>query len=191
MARPKKVIASETLNVGIGPYNRSAQEEETKVYANQCTAFVSNLNVKANNEHLRQFFSDVGGVVAIRILKDKFTGKSRGLAYADFSDDAHLAAAVAKNNQTLLDKKLSIARSDPKSGKKEHGHTDQTGAVRGSHETSNEPGESRGSDSAIKGKNTFAVPRNVAHLVGARISQKLRIRMMKSQNLMMSSEACS
>ena len=32
---------------------------------------------QANYEHLRDFFSDVGGVTAIRILKDRFTGKSR------------------------------------------------------------------------------------------------------------------
>ncbi|WJZ98797.1 hypothetical protein VitviT2T_017301 [Vitis vinifera] len=49
-------------------------------------------------EHLRDFFSDVGGVTAIRVLNDKFTGKSGGLAYVDFSDGAHLAAAVVKNN---------------------------------------------------------------------------------------------
>ncbi|XP_004301313.1 PREDICTED: synaptonemal complex protein 2-like [Fragaria vesca subsp. vesca] len=46
-----------------------------------------------------------------------------GLAYMDFSDDAHLAAAVAKNKKTLLGKKLSIAQSDPKCGKKEHGRS--------------------------------------------------------------------
>ena len=38
----------------------------------------------------------------------------QGLAYVDFSDDAHLAAAVAKNKKTLMGKRLSIARSDPK-----------------------------------------------------------------------------
>lgn len=37
----------------------------------------------------------------------------------DFSDDAHLAAAVAKNRKMFRGKKLSIARSDPKQkGKK-------------------------------------------------------------------------
>ncbi|XP_028059933.1 uncharacterized protein LOC114263574 [Camellia sinensis] len=46
--------------------------------------------------------------------KDKYTGKSRGLAYVDFSDDVHLTAALAKNKQMFLNKKLSIARSDPK-----------------------------------------------------------------------------
>ncbi|KAI8006550.1 Vinorine synthase [Camellia lanceoleosa] len=37
-----------------------------------------------------------------------------GLAYVDFSDDVHLTAALAKNKQMFLNKKLSIARSDPK-----------------------------------------------------------------------------
>jgi hypothetical protein len=43
----------------------------------------------------------------------------KGLAYVDFLDDEHLVAAVAKNKNTLLGKKLSIARSDPKRGGKE------------------------------------------------------------------------
>ncbi|CAL8109130.1 unnamed protein product [Prunus armeniaca] len=144
--------------------------EKTKVYADQCTAFVSNINLKANDEHLRQFFSDVGGVVAIRLLHDKFSGKSRGLAYVDFSDDAHLVAAVAKNKQMLLGKKLSIARSDPKHGKKEHARGSES---RESAETSNGPrahqalqsSHNRGSDNVqLRGRNTFAIPRNVLAL---------------------------
>lgn len=42
----------------------------------------------------------------------------KGLAYVDFLDDEHLAAAVAKNKNILLGKKLSIARSDPRRGGK-------------------------------------------------------------------------
>lgn len=43
----------------------------------------------------------------------------KGLAYVDFIDDAHLAAAIAKNKQMFLGKKISIARSNPKQRKKE------------------------------------------------------------------------
>ncbi|KAM1226005.1 hypothetical protein PS2_044188 [Malus domestica] len=144
--------------------------EKRKVYADQCTVFVSNINLKANDEHLRQFFSDVGGVVAIRILHDKFTGKSRGLAYVDFSDDGHLVAAVAKNKQVLLGKKLSIARSDPKHGKKEHARGAESN---NSAEASNAPRArqaqqstyNRGSNNVqLRGKNTFATPRNILAL---------------------------
>jgi len=42
----------------------------------------------------------------------------QGLAYVDFSDNKHLEAALKKNKQKLLAKKVSIARSDPSKGKK-------------------------------------------------------------------------
>ncbi|XP_002527822.2 squamous cell carcinoma antigen recognized by T-cells 3 [Ricinus communis] len=153
-----------------------------KGYTDQYTAFLSNLHLKANYEDLRKFFSDVGGVVSIRILLDKYTGKSRGLAYVDFSDDEHLAAAIAKNKQMLLGKRLSIARSNPKQNKKggrdfskQQTHTDQSAkneesASYMSTETSK---GSRAPQSAnrklddniqLKGKNTFLVPRNVKPL---------------------------
>lgn len=43
----------------------------------------------------------------------------KGLAYVDFLDDEHLAAALAKNKQKLIGQKLSIARSDPRRGGRE------------------------------------------------------------------------
>ncbi|KAL5096235.1 hypothetical protein RYX36_000562 [Vicia faba] len=156
-----------------------------RAYSDQCTAFISNIHHTANDDHIRDFFSDIGGIVAIRILHDKFTGKSRGLAYVDFLDDEHLVAAVAKNKNTLLGKKLSIARSDPKRGEKETfdpkntehahatNHSDKKGSV--SKETddtlkrevkdaklsSKKPGSN---NIQFKGKNTFAMPRNVRPL---------------------------
>lgn len=41
------------------------------------------------------------------------------MAYVDFSSNENLVAALKKNKRTLLGKKVSIARSDPKKGKKE------------------------------------------------------------------------
>ena len=42
----------------------------------------------------------------------------QGLAYVDFSDKDHLEAAIRKNKQKLLSKKVSIAPSDPSKSKK-------------------------------------------------------------------------
>ncbi|KAJ8755674.1 hypothetical protein K2173_022269 [Erythroxylum novogranatense] len=163
-----------------------SQTGKMKVYTDQCTAFISNLNFKTNEGDLRRFFSDVGGLVSIRILRDKFTGKSRGLAYVDFSNDEYLNEAIAKNKQTLLGKKLSITRSDPKRSKKnnqvvskDHAQTgNQSGSNGGSKtgqsvETSKESQAPRNPPSTahkraesveLKRKNTFAVPRNVRPL---------------------------
>ncbi|KAJ1385724.1 RNA-binding domain superfamily [Sesbania bispinosa] len=176
----KNKISDDNLN------ERQFTLGKNKAYSDQYTAFISNLHPMANYENIRNFFSDIGGIVAIRILHDKFTGKSRGLAYVDFLDDEHLAAAVAKNKNRLLGKKLSIARSDPKRGGKEtsdtkslkeHAHatnrsgqkgsvskeTDDTskGDVKDAKFSSRKPGSD---NIQLKGKNTFAVPRNVRPL---------------------------
>ncbi|XP_068647832.1 uncharacterized protein [Aristolochia californica] len=151
-------------------------------YKDQCTVFISNLNVDTKEGHLRDFFSDVGGVTAIRLLRDKFTGKTRGLAYVDFSDDEHLAAAVAKTRQRLLGKKLSIARSDPTRSQKRtsgvQGHGDRTASrntpsgdwYQGSSEAARPEVASashrRGSHVQLTGTNTFAIPRSVVRPLG-------------------------
>ncbi|XP_065870636.1 uncharacterized protein [Euphorbia lathyris] len=149
-----------------------------KVYKDECTAFISNINLTANYEDLRKFFNDVGGVVSIRMPLDKFTGKSRGLAYVDFSDEEHLAAGIAKNKEMLLGKRLSIARSNPKGGGRNISKQpcnvysiDQSGRVKGesASETSKDPKAPQASMAAarniqLKGKTTLLVPRNVRAL---------------------------
>nr|GEX20093.1 squamous cell carcinoma antigen recognized by T-cells 3 [Tanacetum cinerariifolium] len=144
---------------------KDAIPDKSNLYTGECTAFVSNLNLKANSDDLHGFFSDVGGVVAIRIVLDKFTKKSKGLAYVDFSDDTHLEAAVAKNKQILLGRKLSITRSKPKGKRKgSAGHKASTEKGQGEH---------RGHGKAkLKGRNTFAVPRAVRVLGGSSTSKR-------------------
>ncbi|CAM8941471.1 unnamed protein product [Rhodiola kirilowii] len=134
-------------------------QPKAKVFEDKCTAFISNLNVKATPEDLQKFFKDVGGVKDIRILRDKFTKVSRGLAYVDFCDDDRLAAAVAKNRKLLLGKKISIARSNPKRGKESGGNS---GSAKGGEAATKDHGQGDGVQ--LKGKNTFAVPRNVRPL---------------------------
>ncbi|XP_020088462.1 squamous cell carcinoma antigen recognized by T-cells 3 [Ananas comosus] len=155
-----------------------ARDSKSNFYNDQCTAFVSNLNVAANEEHLREFFSDCGGVTAIRLLRDKFTGRSRGLAYVDFSDDEHLTAAIAKNKQTLLGKRLSVARSNPKQSHRK-AHTDanlprsrdkgvrfQSDEVGRAQENKKTVVEKPSSDLGLTGKNTFAAPRSLVKPLG-------------------------
>ncbi|KAI4375822.1 hypothetical protein MLD38_013646 [Melastoma candidum] len=173
------------------PELKDSSDKKSKTFTDQCTAFVSNIDIKANQGHLQEFFSDVGGVTAIRILRDKFTGKSRGLAYVDFVDDKYLEAAVAKNRQMLFGKRLSIARSDPKKGRKESagrstnaeagGAGDQSNTNNGEPSSAipgNSPRDSKGKGPGIsrfapsrskeqvqlKGRNTFAMPRSVKPL---------------------------
>ncbi|KAL6545676.1 hypothetical protein OROGR_009550 [Orobanche gracilis] len=151
-------------------------------FNDQCTAFVSNLNLQATDDDLHKFFADVGGVVAVRILKDKFTKKSRGLAYVDFSDDAHLTAALEKNKHTLFGKRLSVLKSDPQQGRKKkidgrsirsgQGEKDSEEASSKGRKEEQSQSQSSSSDVQLKGRNTFALPRNVKPLIGRSTQSK-------------------
>ncbi|CAM8976845.1 unnamed protein product [Rhodiola kirilowii] len=142
---------------------KHTQRPKAKVFEDKCTAFISNLNFKATPEDLQKFFEDVGGLKDIRILKDKFTKVSRGLAYVDFCDDDHLAAAVAKNRKLLLGKKISIARSNPPKRGNESGGNN--GSAKGGEAAPVDGTATKDHGVQLKGKNTFAVPRNVRRSV--------------------------
>ncbi|KAL8141439.1 hypothetical protein V2J09_007460, partial [Rumex salicifolius] len=164
---------------GVHEHQKKEYSREKPKFTDQCTAFISNLNFDTNNDNLGNFFSDVGGVVGIRILKDRFTGKSRGLAYVDFSNEAHLNAALAKNKRTLMGKKLSIRKSDPTKGKKQEfgkdGKTDSSGEQPAKASRSGAPAlgaRRRGTESVqLEGKNTFAVPRAVKSAAATKPSE--------------------
>ncbi|XP_078433792.1 EMBRYO DEFECTIVE 140 [Wolffia australiana] len=138
---------------------KNLTEEDSKkpdtFYTDQCTAFVSNLSLEAKEGHLREFFGPAGGVTAVRLVKDKFTGRPKGFAYVDFADEEHLNTAVAKNRQWLLGKKASVARSDPKK-------PPRSGGGRGT-APSRRVDRGRG-HVEFQGSATFAMPRSVRPL---------------------------
>ncbi|XP_020589092.1 squamous cell carcinoma antigen recognized by T-cells 3 isoform X2 [Phalaenopsis equestris] len=155
---------------------RDSKLNKTKLfYTDNCTAFVSNLSLEVTEKHLHGFFMDSGGVAAIRLLRDKFNGRSRGLAYVDFVDEEHLAAAIAKNKHKLLGKRLSIARSDPKQGRNKSSTSSHSRARggdlkkdhKGVAEGSGAPPREDSRNTAKPSRNiTFAAPRAGAMTLG-------------------------
>ncbi|KAF7109329.1 hypothetical protein CFC21_109608 [Triticum aestivum] len=154
--------------------NTSSNQPKPYFYSDKCTAYMSNIDLKATELHIRGFFSDIGGVVDIRLLRDRSTKKSRGLAYVDFSDKDHLEAAIRKNKQKLLSKKVSIAPSDPSKSKKNReagtsfkdklpsgGDHGEKAPVDGTSEKEMPKGETK-----ITGKNTLFAPRALVKPLG-------------------------
>ncbi|PNW70761.1 hypothetical protein CHLRE_17g733208v5 [Chlamydomonas reinhardtii] len=76
------------------------------------TIFVFNLSLKAAERDLFQFFSKVGRVVDIRLITDKSSKKSRGLAYVEFARVEEVLAAVALTGQPLLGQAVMIKASE-------------------------------------------------------------------------------
>ena len=78
------------------------QQQNQKLY-------VGNLNFEANEEQVRELFSSYGEVQEVKIVMDRFTGRSRGFAFVRFdSADAAAKAKDALNGQPFQGKTLVI-----------------------------------------------------------------------------------
>lgn len=56
--------------------------------------FVGNLNFHTTEEELVELFSAFGEVSSVKIITDKFTGRSRGFAFVEMPEDAQAENAI-------------------------------------------------------------------------------------------------
>ena len=99
------------------PRSEKPREEVIKsLYPNrdQQTAFVKNLDFSVTEEELVTFF-DVRkeGKVKARVIKDRHTGRSKGIAYVDFPNEHDLLAAIMHDGEALKGRAMTIAKSRP------------------------------------------------------------------------------
>ncbi len=60
--------------------------------------YVGNLSYTSTPEEIGTLFGQFGTVTSVRIVKDRETGRSRGFAFVEMSDDAAADAAVENLN---------------------------------------------------------------------------------------------
>jgi RNA recognition motif-containing protein len=60
--------------------------------------YVGNLSFGTTEEELRSLFGEHGTVTRVAIIKDKYTGESRGFGFIDMDDDSQAAAAIEALN---------------------------------------------------------------------------------------------
>jgi len=56
--------------------------------------FVGNLSYQTMENDLQEYFSQAGAVNSVNLMLDKFTGKSRGFAFIEYSNPADATKAV-------------------------------------------------------------------------------------------------
>lgn len=65
--------------------------------------FVGSLSWDTTDDSLRNFFAQAGTVVSATVLKDKFTGRSRGFGFVEMASDEDAQKAIADLNGKELD----------------------------------------------------------------------------------------
>lgn len=80
------------------------------------TLYVGNLPYKANESHVKELFAKHGEVFAVRLMKDKRTGKRRGFGFVVMAATDAQPAIEALNEKDYMQRTLKVRiANDPKS----------------------------------------------------------------------------
>jgi RNA recognition motif-containing protein len=80
------------------------------------TLYVGNLPYKANEAHVKELFAEHGEVFAVRLMKDKRTGKRRGFGFVVMAATDVAPAIEALNERDYMQRTLKVRiANDPKS----------------------------------------------------------------------------
>lgn len=81
--------------------------------ANPKKLFIGNLPYSATEDQLSNVFAPYGEIVDLKIITDKFSGRSKGIAFIEYASEDQAQAAIEGVNETEMDGRkliVNIAR---------------------------------------------------------------------------------
>ncbi len=90
--------------------------------------FAGNLSNDMTDDELREEFEAFGNVASATIIRDKFTGKSRGFGFVEMPEKEEAEAAIdALNEKEVMGRAMSVneARPRPERRPSDRGRNDQ------------------------------------------------------------------
>jgi RNA recognition motif-containing protein len=92
--------------------------------------YVGNLSFDATDVMIREVFESFGQVASARVIKDKYTGQSRGFGFVEMSVQSQAQTAIRSlNGRELLGKQMSVKEARPRAeqGRSRGGRMDYSG----------------------------------------------------------------
>jgi len=78
--------------------------------------YVGNLSRETTEDELRQAFEAFGQVTSVNIIKDRYSGESRGFGFVEMATKSEAEAAINGLNGTSLgERTLSVNEARPRS----------------------------------------------------------------------------
>lgn len=77
--------------------------------------YVGNLSIEVTEDDLRASFSEVGKVIAVNLIKDKYTGLNRGFGFVEMETEKEAQEAINRfNGGTLRGNIITVNEARPK-----------------------------------------------------------------------------
>lgn len=75
--------------------------------------YVGNLSFNTDETQLEQLFAPLGAVESIKLIRDHATGRSRGFAFVELSDEVGRAACEALDQREFEGRRLTVNEAKP------------------------------------------------------------------------------
>jgi RNA recognition motif-containing protein len=80
--------------------------------------YVGNISKEVKDEDLQQLFATYGQVESAKIIRDHFTGESKGFGFIEMPDKAEATKALNElNNHEMNGRKIVVNEARPKTDK--------------------------------------------------------------------------
>ncbi len=90
--------------------------------------YVGNLSRDVTEDELKGLFSKYGGVKDVKIIKDPYSGESKGFGFLEMSNSSEAQKAISElNSKELKGKKLTVNEARPREDKRGGGGRDRRG----------------------------------------------------------------
>jgi len=77
--------------------------------------YVGNLSYETTEDNLRELFMQAGGVISVALIKDRYSGQSKGFAFVEMNSQADAQKAISMfNGHTLNDRQLNVNVARPR-----------------------------------------------------------------------------
>ncbi len=95
--------------------------------------FVGGISWDSTEDSLKNFFAQAGNVVSATIIKDKYSGRSKGFGFVEMSNEQEAKDAIEKlNGQTLDGRAITVNEAKPMVPRENFGGGNFRGGDRGS-----------------------------------------------------------
>ncbi len=77
--------------------------------------YVGNVDYHLTEDQLKELFEEFGEVSVVKIVTDKFTGRSKGFGFVEMDNDAEAQEAIeALNGKTVNNREITVNKARPK-----------------------------------------------------------------------------
>ena len=77
--------------------------------------YVGNLSFEVTEDNLRSAFEDFGSVDSVRLITDKYTGRSKGFAFVEMTDNDEAKAAMSElNDKEFMGRTIKVNEARPR-----------------------------------------------------------------------------